>query len=1568
MMRAMPTWRNAVSAHKSWKKAIAVLVVFSLVCSSLILAPQANASGDAGQESVVDTMSGVINLLQNPGFEQPPAADGSIPSWKSWTSEGDAVTGVASDVAKNGQQSAHISATIKGTTVLSQTVAVESETSYALTYWVKTSDIDPAGNAHVRIQFLDAANVKTGPNYIVGNVTGSNDWSYDSSVFTTPAGTVKIWVDAVMFRAHGQAWFDDLMVYDTEQDASIGFLSFDASLKNTGSVALHWTSLLLSNDPVTYTVHRSTTSEFLPNAGNRIAVTSANAYIDRTVASNQQYYYRIVMDRGGGAALVESDEASAVIPQTLPAVQPVQSLQAIRTINREVQLAWTLTADQRADAIKLYASGEPITEQNKAEATQIMPQSPIDPATLQYVIDGQVAQYIKPYYAVSLVDGDGNESAVVSAAAYSILPVIDEQAPLPQHPYLFATQSDIDAVKQQMTQYPWLQMTYNMLIANAEDAIVTYGSMTEPLPKNNSGHRTAADAARLLSFAYVLTDDERYAATAKHILLLYADYYRNHDFIFNQTKDDGYMVVPLAWAYDFIYNSAGLSAAEKQQIEDDYFREAVARLKTVWRGRMNGQGMTNWAIATVGFLLRDQAMLNEAFDRDGYGLKYNWLNGINDDSYWWEQSIGYHEERTENTVLLAEAAHNSNYDLYGYLLSGSRDIEYIGRDAPRHIEGRPVEVEGKSIKELLDFPLYFMFPDLSRPVFGDSDPTSLLPKYAYEFGYSHYGDPKYGWLLSQAFGPTRAGGGVHDYFSIFAAQPELPAGATFSIGNGQFNKQGYNKLGSSVFQDSGSAILRSEGDYQHSTNLAMQWNRFGTIGHSHGDKLGIVLFGLGKEILSDPGRYTYGSMGQKEYAKHTIAHNTVVVDEKSQYPYTDNDDEWVADAPDRTSRGEAKAISIGPVLKLIQAGNSNVYADQGVELERTVAQIDDYIIDVFKAESTSSGVTHRYDYPLTINGQLEQSSVTLQALPPEETLGSTMGYKHIRQLSKGMAQDVWSTHWDLGDDRKFRTTMLGAGETEVIKGAGLSKNGQHNNQLLIGRRDLREDTLFYNVLEPYRAADAQRTITPLAVQQTGSTPGDAYAAEIASASGTVKDILLAGMTAGMKQAGALTSDGEVAFRREVSGQDQALAVVNGSHAAGTDWTVSLSAAGTVQLTRLSQSAIRVDYDGGQTAQLSIGGLPAYGVYELALKDVNEWTPVASSYSNGALTFTAEPGKIYLAGNEADFGSLPLPLTVPMGFPQQGPSPSPGKLAIIESALSGQLVEAEDFVYEDGGNVTIAFKGGSHTTNHPQGDAFYGWDSKGHVLKWEANVTQGGYYRIMLRYATRVYNSVREFRIDDGDAHLFHFPTTPGWNDRRNALLQTVQGEDLLFYLEPGTHTITMENTSGALNLDYFVLEMAEDTTAPQIEIAKPVNGSYLTSDNLLPTFQITDDSSGVDESNTPVTLDGTVIDPSADIPLYTLPLGAHAFTVTASDHAGNTASQSVTFHTESSVESLQTLSLRFAGEGWITSMGLLNSLLSKLRSGNLEAFIHAVEAQRGKHIAAEAAAYLLRDAQSLLVL
>ncbi|MCJ8011516.1 glycoside hydrolase N-terminal domain-containing protein [Paenibacillus sp. KQZ6P-2] len=183
----------------------------------------------------------------------------------------------------------------------------------------------------------------------------------------------------------------------------------------------------------------------------------------------------------------------------------------------------------------------------------------------------------------------------------------------------------------------------------------------------------------------------------------------------------------------------------------------------------------------------------------------------------------------------------------------------------------------------------------------------------------------------------------------------------------------------------------------------------------------------------------------------------------------------------------------------------------------------------------------------------------------------------------------------------------------------------------------------------------------------------------------------------------------------------------------------------------------------------------------------------------------------------------------------------------------------------------------------------------------------------------------------------------------------------------GVNTISYRSTDNAGNVEEPQnISINLDTTAPAITVTGFEHDMYSDAEDITPVITLSDDLSGVDNSKTTVTVDTYAIQQGSAIHLYTLPLGSHELTVTASDLAGNTVSKTVSFQTTTSVDSLKALVTNFKDAGWIDNAGIVNSLQRKLDANALEGFANEVKAQSGKHISSKAADYLLRDAQYLL--
>jgi len=192
-------------------------------------------------------------------------------------------------------------------------------------------------------------------------------------------------------------------------------------------------------------------------------------------------------------------------------------------------------------------------------------------------------------------------------------------------------------------------------------------------------------------------------------------------------------------------------------------------------------------------------------------------------------------------------------------------------------------------------------------------------------------------------------------------------------------------------------------------------------------------------------------------------------------------------------------------------------------------------------------------------------------------------------------------------------------------------------------------------------------------------------------------------------------------------------------------------------------------------------------------------------------------------------------------------------------------------------------------------------------------------------------------------------------------------KDPLTFNEDGSYSVLYRSIDGAGNKENNkTISFKLDATAPESSISGLEEKAYANSEMLNLSWTVSDALSGVDEGKTVAQLDGQPVQHGAAIPLYKLAVGTHTLTLSASDLAGNTGEKTVTFTTYADISTLKELVMQFHEMSWIDNKGIANSLLKKLENGSLEAFIHHVEAQSGKHIQAEAASYLLRDANAIL--
>lgn len=267
-------------------------------------------------------------------------------------------------------------------------------------------------------------------------------------------------------------------------------------------------------------------------------------------------------------------------------------------------------------------------------------------------------------------------------------------------------------------------------------------------------------------------------------------------------------------------------------------------------------------------------------------------------------------------------------------------------------------------------------------------------------------------------------------------------GETISKTLSQFpNKKYQFSYQSGVYKDGaegdqgGVSVLRSSSGNDLST-LICKYTSHG-LSHGHFDKLNIQFFDKGNEILQDYGAVRFINIEQKwggrylketdSYAKQTIAHNTLTVDETSHY----NGNEALSEANHPSElfadiqRKNVKAVSV-----------IDTTAYQGVKMHRSDYLIDlsttqkRLIIDIFRIQSAQS---HQYDLPFNYAGTLIKTNFKYNNFDTAlTTLGHRNGYQHIWKLAEAKSVSPFTQFTFLNHQTFYTISSLAADRPDVF--------------------------------------------------------------------------------------------------------------------------------------------------------------------------------------------------------------------------------------------------------------------------------------------------------------------------------------------------------------------------------------------------------------------------------------------------------------------------------------------------------------------------------------------------------
>lgn len=590
------------------------------------------------------------------------------------------------------------------------------------------------------------------------------------------------------------------------------------------------------------------------------------------------------------------------------------------------------------------------------------------------------------------------------------------------HPMLLLTKQEVDQLKAARGTVPSFDQTIECLFSDAAAALKS--PLSVPMPVDGGGgivheqHKSNQYAMFNCAIAWQLTGDKRYADRVADLLEAYAKLYPTLGLhpvklspvpgrLFWQTLNESVWLVHVAVAYDCVYDA--LTQRQRANVEKnlllpmalfimDGTADNAANRKTF--NKMHNHA--TWATAAVGMTglaIGDDSLVSKAlYGTDGTGRNGGFLRQMDclfsPDGYF------------------TEGAYYQRYAIWPFVI-----FAYcIDHCRPQmEIFDYRNGILAKALNVLIQMSYGGEFFHINDALAKGLSAQELV--YAVDILYAAHPDDKS--LLSvakdyqHAFLPTAAGLCVASDIEKGEARPVNFHSAVFSDG-----REG---------KDGGIAIIRSTNPDLNSA-VTLKATAHG-LSHGHFDKLTMAYYDNGNEILIDYGASRFLNLEAKNkghytrenetFAKQTVAHNAIVVDESSCY----GGDIKVA------SHHHADILYShlnDDSVQVVMAGDTCAWP--GVKARRTLAYISvpflqfPLIIDVLQADSRSE---HQYDYPMWYKGHLVSTNFPYaKADSVMRTLGTGNGYQHIWKEAWGKNSEAGTSAFTFVNGNRLYTLSV----------------------------------------------------------------------------------------------------------------------------------------------------------------------------------------------------------------------------------------------------------------------------------------------------------------------------------------------------------------------------------------------------------------------------------------------------------------------------------------------------------------------------------------------------------------
>ena len=573
-----------------------------------------------------------------------------------------------------------------------------------------------------------------------------------------------------------------------------------------------------------------------------------------------------------------------------------------------------------------------------------------------------------------------------------------------QHPRLLLTADGVQHIRSSLGQVPLFDRTVE-ITKQEVDAEIASG-IHVPLPVDFSGgytherHKRNFFIAEKAGALFQILGDEKYAAYLRDMLFEYAEMYpklplhpKERSYargkLFWQCLNDANWLLYMSLAYDAIYD--WLSEEDREFLNVQLFRPFADFLSIgnpQFFNRVHNH--STWGTAAVGMLglvLDD----NELIDRALYGLKDDGLElgALDDDGGFIkvaDQRVGFLanlEEPFSPDGYYTEGPYYQRYAMYPFLAFAiameNAKPEY---KVLQHKDGVLLNAVNALIQLSDANGEFFAINDAQKGMSIFTPSMTLAVSAAYAYGDE---SPQ---LLSVAGGQGRVRldqAGLALAAGVADGRAEARDQRSVLLRDGPEGKQG------------GIGVLR-----RGNLSAVFKFTAQG-LSHGHYDKLSYSFHDNGEEVIQDYGLVRFVNIGQKgggnylpensTWAKQSIAHNTVVLDEKSHFggdyaigsqhhstlTYASLDDESLLTL-------YAEEVNAYPSAKLGRA--LSLVSLPG--LDRPL------LVDLI----TVSGAAKTIDIPTHYLGQFIEISEPLITPTIYAPLGTDSGYQHILEEAR----------------------------------------------------------------------------------------------------------------------------------------------------------------------------------------------------------------------------------------------------------------------------------------------------------------------------------------------------------------------------------------------------------------------------------------------------------------------------------------------------------------------------------------------------------------------------------------